>query len=88
MIRQNVLRRLFVAAGLVFLAFATGAADAPIPALNARVTDTTGTLTPEQRAGIETRLAAFEQRKGTQIAVLLVPTTEPEAIEQYAVRVF
>jgi uncharacterized protein len=32
-------------------------------------------------------LQAFEARKGSQIAVLMVPTTAPEAIEQYALRV-
>jgi uncharacterized protein len=59
-----------------------------IPALHARVTDVTGTLTAPQRDAIESKLAAFEQRKGAQIAVLIVPTTEPETIEQYATRVF
>jgi len=58
-----------------------------IPKLTARVTDLTGTLTAEQQAGLEEKLAAFEARKGTQLAVLVVPTTEPEAIEQYSIRV-
>jgi uncharacterized protein len=53
----------------------------------ARVTDQTGTLTAEQKASLEQMLAAFEKKKGSQIAVLMVPTTEPEAIEQYAIRV-
>src|SRR5690242_7416461 len=60
---------------------------APIPKFEARVTDLTGTLTAEQQANLETKLAAFESRKGAQIAVLVVPTTEPEAGEQYAIRV-
>jgi uncharacterized protein len=59
----------------------------PIPPLASRVTDTTGTLTAGQQADLNARLAAFEQRKGTQIAVLIVPTTQPEAIEQYSIRV-
>ena len=59
----------------------------PIPALAARVTDLTGTLTPEERSAIEEKLSAFEARKGAQIAVLVVPTTQPEAIEQYSIRV-
>ena len=58
-----------------------------VPKLNARVTDLTGTLTAEQRQALETRLAQFEAHKGAQIAVLLVPTTQPETIEQYARRV-
>jgi uncharacterized protein len=62
-------------------------AEVPVPALEKRVTDLTGTLTAEQQAGLESRLAAFEQKKGSQIAVLVVPTTQPEAIEQYSIRV-
>ncbi|MEJ8799446.1 TPM domain-containing protein [Trinickia caryophylli] len=63
------------------------AADAPVPALTRRVTDTTATLTAAQRDALEAKLAAFEARKGSQIAVLLVPSTEPETIEQYGIRV-
>jgi uncharacterized protein len=59
----------------------------PIPALAARVTDLTGTLTPAERSALEEKLSAFEARKGAQIAVLVVPTTQPEAIEQYSIRV-
>jgi uncharacterized protein len=59
----------------------------PVPKLERRVTDLTGTLTPEQIATLDQRLAAFESSKGSQIAVLMVPTTKPEAIEQYAIRV-
>jgi uncharacterized protein len=59
----------------------------PVPRLEVRVTDLTGTLTAEQKAGLEQRLLAFETRKGTQISVLMVATTKPEAIEQYALRV-
>jgi uncharacterized protein len=63
------------------------AAAAEIPPLKARVTDLTGTLNEQQRSALEQTLAEFEARKGAQIAVLMVPTTQPEAIEQYAVRV-
>jgi uncharacterized protein len=69
----------------VTLAGAQGVA--PIPKLEARVTDTTGTLTAEQQSALEEKLAAFEARKGSQIAVLMVPTTQPEEIEQYSIRV-
>jgi len=62
-------------------------AEAEVPPLRARVTDLTGTLTPTQRATLEARLKEFERRKGSQIAVLLVPSTKPEAIEQYSIRV-
>ena len=59
----------------------------PVPPLEARVTDLTGTLTQAEQAELEAQLAAFESRKGAQIAVLIVPSTEPEAIEQYSIRV-
>jgi len=58
-----------------------------VPALTARVTDLTGTLTAGQQAELEQKLTAFEQRKGAQVALLIVATTRPEAIEQYSIRV-
>ncbi len=58
-----------------------------VPPLLNRITDLSATLNAEQLAQLETRLRAFETRKGSQIAVLIVPTTQPEAIEQYALRV-
>ena len=48
----------------------------------AQVTDLTGTLTETDQAALKAKLQAFEAEKGSQIAVLLVPTTQPEAIEQ------
>jgi uncharacterized protein len=59
----------------------------PIPKLEARVTDLTGTLTAGQQAELEQKLRDFESRKGAQIVVLVVPTTQPEEIEQYSIRV-
>jgi uncharacterized protein len=59
----------------------------PIPPLEARVTDLTGTLTAEQQATLEEKLQSFEANKGSQVAVLIVPTTKPEEIEQYSIRV-
>ena len=58
-----------------------------VPQLTARVTDLTGTLSQQEQAALEQKLMQFEQEKGSQIAVLLVPTTVPETIEQYALRV-
>jgi len=63
------------------------AADVPVPPLKARVTDQTATLAEPQRAALEAKLAAFEAKKGSQVAVLLVPSTSPETIEQYSIRV-
>ncbi|MGH8667398.1 MAG: TPM domain-containing protein [Burkholderiales bacterium] len=74
-------------AWLLVLLCTAASAQVAVPKLSARVTDLTGTLTAEQRQALETRLAEFEARKGAQIAVLLVPTTQPETIEQYARRV-
>lgn len=59
----------------------------PLPKLTGHVNDLTGTLTAEQQAALEDKLAAFEARKGTQIAVLVVPTTDPEDIVNYSYRV-
>jgi uncharacterized protein len=77
---------------LVVLAAAAGHAVAqslqPIPRYEARVTDLTGTLTAGQQSALEEKLRAFEARKGSQLAVLIVPTTKPEEIEQYSIRVF
>jgi uncharacterized protein len=63
------------------------AAAIAVPPLKSRVTDLTGTLNEQQRSALEQTLAEFEARKGSQVAVLLVPSTQPETIEQYAVRV-
>ncbi len=51
------------------------------------VTDLTGTLSEQQQNALTEKLRAFETRKGSQIAVLIVPTTEPEDIAQFALRV-
>ena len=59
----------------------------PIPALTARVIDQTGTLTEADRIALETTLESYEQSKGSQIVVLMVPTTHPEDIAAYAWRV-
>ncbi|MES2300126.1 MAG: YgcG family protein [Pseudomonadota bacterium] len=58
-----------------------------VPPLRSPVTDLTGTLKAEQVAQLASRLRAFEDRKGSQLAVLILPTTQPESIEQYAIRV-
>ena len=72
---------------LVLLPIGFAHAEVSVPPLTGHVTDQTGTLTQEQKAILEQTLTAFEARKGTQLAVLMVATTEPETIEQYALRV-
>jgi len=63
-------------------------AEVAVPALKARVTDLTGTLTAQQTQQLEAQLAALEQRKGAQIVVLMLPSTQPEDIADYSTRVF
>jgi uncharacterized protein len=58
-----------------------------IPPLSARVIDQTATLSADQRARLETRLADFERRKGAQVALLMVSSVKPETVSQYALRV-
>ena len=58
-----------------------------VPALTARVIDTTATLDSAQLQALEAKLAAFEKTRGTQIVVLMVPSTLPEDITDYAQRV-
>jgi uncharacterized protein len=62
-------------------------ADVAVPPLTGRVVDTTGTLSSGDIASLTQALKSLETRKGSQVAVLMVPTTEPETIEQYSIRV-
>ncbi len=63
------------------------AAQVPVPPLTGHVIDQTGTLTTAQKTALEQTLTAFEARKGSQLAVLMVASTAPEEIEPYALRV-
>jgi uncharacterized protein len=71
---------------LVCWAFAA-LADVAVPPLTGRVVDQTGTLSSGDIAQLTQILKDLEQRKGSQVAVLIVPTTAPETIEQYSIRV-
>jgi uncharacterized protein len=62
-------------------------ADVAVPPLTGRVVDQTATLSGSEIASLDQTLKDFEARKGSQIAVLIVPTTQPETIEQYSLRV-
>jgi len=81
------LRLGFVALALMLGFGATGAANAEValPAA-APVTDLTGTLTPEVQARIASKLLALKAAKGSEIAVVILPTTQPEDIAQYSIR--
>ncbi|MEO7773309.1 MAG: TPM domain-containing protein [Steroidobacteraceae bacterium] len=85
----GVHRTLLACAALLLLATGTlQAQELPaVPKLQGRATDLTGTLTAGQQAEIEEKLEAFEQRKGAQIALLVVDTVKPDSIEGYGIRV-
>ena len=67
--------------------FGSAQAEVAVPQLKQRVTDLTSTLDAAQLQALNARLAAFESHKGSQIAVLLLPTTQPETVEQFGIRV-
>jgi len=85
--RATPWRRSALALVLLLVGVAGAQQLQPVPPLSAHVTDLTGTLTSAQQSELEQRLIDFESRKGAQLAVLIVPTTAPEAIEQYSIRV-
>ncbi len=78
--------RASILALLLCWAFAASA-EVAVPPLTGRVVDQTGTLSSGDIASLTQTLKNLELRKGSQIAVLIVPTTAPETIEQYAIRV-
>lgn len=84
--RDRLLGQMAFGCLLAMLAMAVWAQVA-VPELSRRVTDLTTTLSVDQVAALEDKLAAFESSKGSQIAVLLVPTTQPEDIAQFGIRV-
>jgi uncharacterized protein len=62
-------------------------AEVAVPPLSGRVVDQTGTLSGGDVSALTQTLQSLETRKGSQVAVLIVPTTAPETIEQYSLRV-
>ncbi len=84
-------RLLAGAAASFLLAFAAVAADVtdpiPVPKLSGRVVDLSGALSASDREAVTAKLKAFEEAKGSQVAVLLVPSIGPETIEEFATRV-
>ncbi len=72
---------------LALTALLPARAEVAVPDLSRRVTDLTGTLTPDTVSRLENTLAQFEAAKGSQIAVLMLPTTEGEEIAQFGIRV-
>src|SRR6516225_1214999 len=79
-------------AGIFFVALllcwvSLAAADVAVPPLTGRIVDLTGTLSADTIARETQRLKDLQTRKGSQVAILIVPTTQPETIEQYSIRV-
>lgn len=73
---------------VLLLALANGAlAEIAIPLLKSHVTDLTETLSSMEISRLEQQLTDFEAKKGSQIALLIIPTTQPETIEQYSIQV-
>jgi uncharacterized protein len=81
------LPRLLLASLLWLAAAGAQAQFVAVPKLSGHVVDQAGMLSASQKAALEALLAEYEQTKGSQIAVLLLPSTAPEAIEQYSIRV-
>lgn len=85
---------LWLALGAAVVANVAVAAEPPrdaaglvaVPQL-ARVTDLAGVLKPGEQAQLEGKLAAYETAHGSQIAILVVPTTQPEPIADFTNRV-
>jgi uncharacterized protein len=75
-----------VAAIALLLLSAAAFAQVAIPRFEGLVVDLTGTLTAQQQATLDEKLTALQARKGSQIAVLIIPTTQPEDIAQFGIR--
>ncbi len=77
--------RHFLLMTLLFLSL-SAYAQIPLPALTEQVVDLTGTLSQAQKAQLITKLSQVEQEKGSQVVVLILPTTKPEDIAQFGIR--
>lgn len=84
----RILAALLILLQLAFAATALAQQPVAVPRLSDRVTDLTGTLSAAERQALEDRLAEVQRRKGAQVAILIVPTTGADTIEQYARRVY
>jgi len=85
---QSLLRLLILLVAVAGFMPAMAQQEVPVPQLTARVTDTSGTLDQGQKAALEAKLQALEEKKGAQVFVLMVPTVQPDTVESYSRRVF
>lgn len=81
-----MLRRCFALALILFSLNAWSAGEVALPTLSGHVVDQTATLSPDVKNAFETRLSTLEKDQGTQIVILILPTTQPESIEQFGIR--
>jgi uncharacterized protein len=88
MMRGFATRALLVLSLLCLPWLAAAQGLAAIPVFDSPVVDTTGTLDAASKLQLEQQARALQQRKGSQLQVLVVPSTAPETIEQYSVRAF
>ena len=70
--------------GLV--AFASSASAAELPQIDSPVTDLAHVLSPEKVQALDEQLKAHHTASGVQLAVLIIDTTDGEAIESYSLR--
>jgi uncharacterized protein len=84
----RILTALALLLQLAVLGTAMAQQPVAVPQLSTRVADLTGTLSAAERQALETKLTEVERRKGAQIAILIVPTTGADTVDQYARRVF
>ena len=87
LVNQSLLQCLALVAFLFGSTLSMAADLQAIPALSSPVTDVTNTLSATEQQALAQKLSVFTQKKGSQIAVLIVPTTQPEDIAQYSLRV-
>jgi uncharacterized protein len=86
-VRHPTLLKLWLAAALLLLSSLVFAQNlVAIPPLTSPVIDQTGTLTADEIAGLEARLIQYQKTKGAQVQVVIVPSTKPEDIAQYGIR--
>lgn len=80
---------ILLGAALGLLPSVASAADAaPVPPLTSPVIDTTGTLAAEEIARLERQALALQRSSGAQLQVLMLSSTAPQSIEDYAQRAF
>lgn len=71
----------------MLLAVGAASAQQAVPRFSALVNDTAQVLQPSARGALESKLRAYQQRTGRQLALLTVPSLQGEPIEQFGLRV-